>query len=400
MRKINRTDVLKLVLVLAFVAAIGVSMGAIGRFTPTHAIVEPVYCGACHTDQVRELNATTHLPHFAGAILEEAEAIEAGGKKVVTQAEAISGGCMMCHNTWANRDKIWLQGYEIIDGSNDNGQYKLKINDINFKPTTDAVQYDVAVALKGSPAKQYVRLGTNVNTIKVLVQDPGTSNVSIGTQLNLTAGEYSLNGTTGIDLLDVGSVTPLNGTGSLRITYKVGVSNGATVTLKHAWGELSARSPNAGSFWNDVEGKDTCGNSEKGVCHAVEVAVGKNLKNQMAENQVGVDPLTGNAIQLGSGNGIFFQHEMAYTSAEYAAKQVKFCGVCHFNKLPPMTAEGEPIRQDLANDQVVLYPKYGLNTTNVTTISADWAHKQVQCIRCHSHAGIGFEDALTGVRSP
>lgn len=406
MRKINRTDILKLVLVLAFVGAIGVSMGAIGRFTPTHAIVEPVYCGACHTDQVVELNATTHLPHFAGAILEEAEAIEAGGAKVVTQAEAISGGCMMCHNTWANREKIWLQGYSISDDPNGNlnGQYQLRINDINFKPTTDAVQYDVAVLLNSTTSQQIIRLGTSIVTttskVKVTVQDPGTSGVAIGTLLNDSGVDYTIQ-TTGITLLGTSAnVTALNGTaaGTLKIVYQVGVSNGATVTLKHAWGELSARSPNAGSFWNDVSGSDTCGNSEKGVCHAVETAVGKNLKNQMAENQVGVG-----GAQLGSGNGIYFQHEMAYTSAEYAAKQVKFCGVCHFNKLPPMTADGEPIRQNIANDQVVIRVSHGvelINTTNLTLVSADWAHKQVQCIRCHSHAGIGFEDAITGVRSP
>lgn len=396
MRKINRTDVLKMVLVLAFVGAIGVSMGAIGRFTPTHAIAEPVFCGSCHPDQIRELNATTHLPHFSSAIYEGAEAIAAGNPAAeVTKAEAVSGGCMMCHNTWANKDKIFLQGYELVPDPNGNlnGQYQVKINDINFKPTTDAVQYNIAVSLNGSSNQQIIRLGTNVNTIKVYVQDPGASTLlTAGQQLTVTT-DYTLLGTTGVTLLgtsaNITDINASNNAGSVRITYKV--LNGVTESLKVVWGDMSAKSPAAGAFFNDVTGKDSCGNPEKAICHAAEVAIGKNVMNQMAENQVGAS-----GAQLGSGSGIYYQHEMAYTSAEYAAKQVKFCGVCHVNKLPPMDADGEPIAQTLAAENVV-YTKTGFNLTNVTITPPDWAHRQVQCVRCHGHAGIGEE--LTGVKS-
>lgn len=391
MRKINRTDVLKLVLVLAFVAAIGTSLGAIGRFTPTHAIVEPVYCGACHPDQVIELNATTHLPHFAGAIYEEAEAIAAGSSAEITQAEAVSGGCMMCHNTWANREKIFFVGYELAEVNNNS---KVTYNDVNVKNTNDAVLYDVPVSLN-SGGTQEIRLGTTVTAVKVTVQDPGSSGVDINTPIINTSDGTNVT----LDSAADTNLTALNastGAGTVKITYKV--STGATKSYKDVWGALSALSPRDGFFFNDQTNAASCGNPEKALCHAVETIAGKNMMNQMLENTAG-----GLGKQSGSGNGIYFRHEMAYTSAEYAAKQVKFCGVCHVNKLPPMTSDGEPIRQNLANNAVVIRVSHGeelLNTSNVTTTSPEWAHRQVQCVRCHGHAGIGsLDEAITGVRS-
>lgn len=391
MRKINRTDVLKLVLVLAFVAAIGTSLGAIGRFTPTHAIVEPVYCGACHPDQVIELNATTHLPHFAGAIYEEAEAIAAGSSAEITQAEAVSGGCMMCHNTWANREKIFFVGYELAEVNNNS---KVTYNDVNVKNTNDAVLYDVPVSLN-SGGTQEIRLGTTVTAVKVTVQDPGSSGVDINTPIINTSDGTNVT----LDSAADTNLTALNastGAGTVKITYKV--STGATKSYKDVWGALSALSPRDGFFFNDRTNAASCGNPEKALCHAVETIAGKNMMNQMLENTAG-----GLGKQSGSGNGIYFRHEMAYTSAEYAAKQVKFCGVCHVNKLPPMTSDGEPIRQNLANNAVVIRVSHGeelLNTSNVTTTSPEWAHRQVQCVRCHGHAGIGsLDEAITGVRS-
>lgn len=392
MRKINRQDIARMVIVLLLVAGVALAANSVGRFTPTHAIVEPVYCGSCHVDQVRELNATTHLPHFAGAIYEEAEAISAGTSAEVAQAEAVSGACMMCHNTWANRERIFVNGYNIVENVSGTGQYQLKFNDITFKSTNDAIQYNIVVP-NASVLPKLIRLGSNVSSVKVYVQDPGTSGLVYGSKLTAPP-DYVLNGTIGIDLLNAGNTTLLAagaGDGTIYITYKV--TQGNVSSLKTVWGDLSALSPTPGAFYNDQSGSNSCANPEKGFCHAVETAVGKNIKNLMAENQI---------PNGGSGSGIYFQHEMAYTSTEYAAKQVKFCGVCHFNKLPPMTADGEPIRQDLPNDAVVLRISHGteiLNTQNVTTVSPDWAHKQVQCIRCHSHAGIGPLDGLTGVRS-
>jgi hypothetical protein len=385
MRKINRQDVLKIVLVLALVGGVGMSMAAVGRFTPTHAIVEPVYCGSCHPDQVIELNATTHLPHFSGAVYQQAEAMEAGGAATVTQAEAISGGCMMCHNTWNNREKIFVTGYNL---TSQNNQTELSYNDITFTNTNASSQFDVAV----TSASQFIRLGTGVSGIKVSVQDPGTSGVVAGTALKSPA-DYTAN-TTGITLVGSTNVTALNGTGALKITYNVA---GNATDFKTVWGDLSALSPTPGYFNDDKTGTASCGNPEKGLCHITEIAVGKNTMNTMLENQAG-----GTGVQLGSGNGIYFQHEMSYTSAEYAAKQVKLCGVCHVNKLPPMDANGEPIRQDVAGARLVRV-SHGTNlidTQNLTLSSSEWAHRQVQCIRCHSHAGIGGEDAITGVRSP
>ncbi len=389
--KFSKTNLARIFVLMVLVVGIGYATASIGRFTPTHAIKEPVYCGSCHPDQVQELNATTHLPHFMGAIVEEAEAVSAPNTAGITLAESVSGGCMMCHNTWNIRDQIFVNGYELNTNVDGTGNYQLKLNDVVLSATNKSTRYDVAVKLAGG--NQFIRLGSDIvqtgkNMPKVTVQDPGTSGVVIGTALNSTAGEFSINAT-GVTLLDAGNVTALNASGdsAVKITYQL--TSNQTRSLKEMWGELSALSPTQGVFYNDQEGRNTCGNSEKGFCHAVETVAGLNVANKLPENKLGV-----------YGSGIYFQHEMAYTSAEYQAKQVKLCGACHFNKLPPMDADGNPKRQDVTDIPQVYRSSHGvIYQTNITTISSDWAHKQVQCIRCHGHAGIGTEDAPTGVRS-
>jgi len=378
----------KITIAILIVASVGLAMASIGRFTPTHAIAEPVYCGACHTDQMAELNDTTHLAHFSQAIYDVAEQVGAGGTTEMTTAEAVSGACMMCHTTWNSRDMIYVNGYNLATNVNDSSgnvtdNYRLTFNDIVLSKTNSSVMYDVFV--NTTAGDQFVRLGTNISVTKVYVQDAGTSGYTTGA--TIAASNYTTN-STGITLLQAGSaITALNNNGSVRIAYKLNSSE--VRSLKEMWGELSALSPTKGVFYDDKAGKDSCGNSEKGVCHAVEYTLGLNMNNKIAENNLGV-----------SGSGVFFQHDMAYTSAEYGAKQVKLCGVCHFNKLPPMTADGEPIRVDVTDTTKIYRESHGaVFETNITLISSDWAHKQVQCIRCHSHAGIGPEDGLTGVRS-
>lgn len=396
--KLDKVAIGKIFVLIVLVAGIGYASANIGRFTPTHAIVEPVFCGSCHPDQVIELNATTHLPHFMGAIVEEAEAVTAGSGATVTLAESISGGCMMCHNTWYNRERIFVNGYEIQQNVSGTGNYYLKYNDIVFKPTNTSTMYDVIVTNNMTilDAGQVVRLSGGIvtsgkNAPSITVQDPSTSGIVIGTKLNASAGDYTV-GSTNITLLNSTNVTTLGAANaSVKITYTL--TSNSTRNLKDMWGDLSAMSPTAGVFFNDQTGSPSCGNSEKGFCHAVEITLGKNVANQLPENKL-------QALGIGgSGNGIYFQHEMAYTSAEYAAKQVKLCGACHFNKLPPMDSDGNPIRIE-NNAPSVYRSSHGvIYQSNITTISSDWAHKQVQCIRCHGHAGIGPENGLTGVTS-
>lgn len=371
--KYTSKNIAMVVALFIVLAGIGMVAASIGRFTPTHKIVEPVYCGACHVDQVVELNATTHLPHFAGAVYEEAEAIGA----TVSQAEAVSSACMMCHNTWANRDRIYVNGYELAtDGAT--GESILRYNDISVgkAPTNDSVLYDVVV----TSGTQVIRLGdgivtTGVKAPKITVQVPGDSGLVVGTIINGTAS------TTGVTFSGDTNAAAIatNGTGAVKITYTV--NTGQAVSLKTVWGNLSARSPTLGAFYNGQTGAVSCGNVEKGFCHAVEIASGKNIANQMAENRVG-----------GSGNGVYFQHEMGYTSTDAQAKQVKLCGVCHVNKLPPMEASGEPMLNAVTLPTVIRNSHGAeiLNTT-ITYTGNEWTHKQIQCIKCHEHAGIGSE---------
>lgn len=379
----NRKLTIQLVLAIALIAAIATAAPYVGRFTPTHKIVEPVYCGACHPEQVEELSATTHLPHFAGAVYEEAEAIMAGGTAETTQAEAVAGGCMMCHNTWANRELFFVNGYSLTTDST-TGNTKVVFNDVTTTRTNKSILYDVAV--NTASGDQFQRLGTNITPGKtaIYVQDPGSSGLIAGSKLNNS--EFTTNSTGATLLASAVNVTLLNGTGTVRIEYQLNSTEVRSLT--EMWGELSALSPTQGAFRNDQAAASgyTCGNPEKAMCHAIETAVGKGQANLMAENGLGA-----------RGSGVYFAHEMAYTSVEYSAKQVKLCAVCHVNKLPPMNSDGTPISQ-IGNTPPVIRVSHGeeiLNTTTMTVTSSDWAHKQIQCIRCHSHAGIG-----SGVESP
>jgi hypothetical protein len=394
--KYNKSTIATILIMFAVLAGIGAAVGQIGRFTPTHAIVMPVYCGACHPEQIAELNATTHLVHFASGVLGDTNNMNAPAAPI-TSAEAISDGCMMCHNTWDNRGKIFLTNASVsqITTTGLNGtpivSTQLSYNDVSVLPTSASTLYNVAVSL-GATGTQVVRLGGNVSSIVVTVQNPGTSVVPAGTVIN---GTTSGTGVTLDQAVDT-NLTALNassGAGTLKITYKTG---GTTMSYQDAWGQLSATSPQAGLYFSDQSGKAGCGNQEKGLCHAVEITVAKASVKLMPDNYAGV-----NGTALGGGIGVYFNHDMSYTSEQYAAKQVKLCGVCHVDKLPPMDALGNPIPNTLGT--IAIKSKL-LDTTNITVTSPAWAHAQVQCINCHAHAGIGSVAAsaggLTGVTSP
>ncbi|MCL7411831.1 MAG: cytochrome c family protein [Methanosarcinaceae archaeon] len=363
-RNVN-IKIAKILVVFLVIGSIGLASAAIGRFTPTHAIVEPVYCGACHPDQTAELAATTHLAHFAGAVI---EAAEEGGAEI-TQAQAISGGCVMCHNTWANSEKIFVSGYNFT--TLPDGESKITMNAIVMKEKASSVVYI-------EPEAGFARLGTNITGVSA-------DKLLYGT-------DYTTN-ETGITLITGANLSAINDSGDLvKVSFKL--LDNPTVTFKDVWGDLSGNSPNGGYLQDDISGKPSCGNPEKALCHVTELATGMAAVGGMSEG-----------LNAKARSGTFFQHEMGYTSAEYAAKQVKLCGVCHVNKLPPMTSDGEPIRQDIAEDTVIIRNSHGggelINTTNgaITMISSDFAHKGVQCIRCHSHAGIGTVNEGTGVQS-
>ena len=156
----------KITIAILIVASVGLAMASIGRFTPTHAIAEPVYCGACHTDQMAELNSTTHLAHFSQAIYDVAEQVGAGGTLEMTTAEAVSGACMMCHTTWNSRSMVYVNGYSLATNVNDSSgnatdNYRLTFNDIVLSKTNSSVMYDVFVNI--TAGNQFVRLGTNIS---------------------------------------------------------------------------------------------------------------------------------------------------------------------------------------------------------------------------------------------
>ncbi len=366
MRKIDRTDVIKIMLVLALVAGTGLAVASVGRFEPTHMITKDVYCGSCHPEEIQELSATTHLIHFASGI-NGSVYLASGNKTTITSAEAISDGCEMCHSYWDN-----LPNYGVAN---------LSINQ----------------------SKENVLLLTDIygNT----VSPSGLA----------TTYWYNIN---------ISSVQPWGGGIS---AYAYTDSKGTNWTrVDYLWSALSSISPMPGYFYDsnstsyvagdtsmNAPGTHSCGTStERGMCHIASTAVTQMELGQL----MGYNATAGSG--LASETSALFRHEMAYTTDQYAAKPVKMCGVCHVDKLPPMTWGGEPWSQGViqaasANngsapfingtnnpyDPFGFQPAYDstgfINLDNgtktdmaVTYKTPDWAHANVACIRCHEHAGI------------
>lgn len=445
MRKIEKRDVLKLVLVLALIAGIGFAMGTVGRFVPTHKIVEPVYCGSCHPEQVGELASTTHLGSFAANAQTMANrpknaASEAAGDpfaegnagygrpalgKLMSDAEAISAGCTMCHNYWENFKWFGVVNFTLEQDQIDNPD-----------PVTD---------IYGNTVSPY-GLGS---TKAFIAKMNATDNAIVG----IEPWAY------GID----------------NWQYTDPVTDQVHTRLDYVWSALSSKSPgpvafqvykNPGITIYGAGGDDgklvkarggtryvSCGSAEKGMCHIAENAVAMAAGEKKLEypNQSSLRDSVGGAQE---GAGVFFTHEMAYTTAQYAAKPVKICGACHMLKLPPMKWGGEPWAGDEiraastgvpyaekayigqndptkgnygyagpehkividntegVRDSIMGYtgdpftpdltPTYdqsgkiswtrdGTASMDVTYKTPDWAHQIVPCIRCHTHAGINGE---------
>jgi hypothetical protein len=398
---------LKTLVAIAIISAIVFAAPTIGRFVPTHKIVEPVYCVACHPEEGNELTATTHLSHFSKAVQDITT--EFGATKKISDAEAISGGCTMCHNYWDNFKWFGVTNVAIVP---------IEIDDP--EPLTDIYGNDVSPYGLGSTQSFSFRIQ----------EMPDTSKVPAG----VTGGVEPWKA--GID------------------TYQYTDAAGVTHTrLDYVWSALSALSPGpvafellsddqSGAVPGSVVVAEGCGTAEKGLCHAAEQAVAlaavnkklefpdqSNVGNDLngdgdttdpGEEAVVMGDLDGDAIAdagegLG-GNGVFFQHEMAYTTAQYAAKPVKLCGACHVFKLPPMTWGGEPWAgteiRDLSDNGFIdgsvqgadpfgftptydqtgtLNFVYKLASFNTAYKTPDWAHSMVPCMRCHVHAGINGE---------
>jgi hypothetical protein len=403
MRKINKMDVARLVLVLALVAGIGLAFGSVGRFIPTHKIVQPVYCGSCHPEEVQELSATTHLGKFTEEVSSFTRAADNGTGGTATasaypNARIISGACVMCHNYWDNFKWYGVRNFDLQ-------AYDGDVPDIGTLPTPTDVY--------GNPVSPY-GLGSTK--------------------------QYYMN------------VTGIGAAGLTAEPWKAGLNNysytdssGTHSRLDYVWSKLSSVSPGPVGFVkiNATTGaKSSCGGGtvEHGMCHIAASAVALAYTDQKYEvsdypdtNASGSNP---NGQFAGkSGKGIFFTHEMAFTTAQYAAKPVKICGACHVMKLPPMQWGGEPwaisdvkiasgqsdipdmrAAIDANTDPFGFRPTYnglvgtagegmvkekadsesrgkvpGESNFAVAFRTPDWAHANVPCIRCHAHAGINGE---------
>lgn len=370
---------LKALVAIAVIAAILLVAPSIGRFVPTHKIEQPVYCGSCHPEQVAELAETTHLGDFARDVSDAARPTQ------LTAADAISKGCQMCHNYWENFKWFGVRNFVIdnVEIDEPNGYYIDQLEGVN-KPTDI---YGNAVSPYGLGSTQsYVGNVTAVST-----------NWYHDAQRSVEPW------TAGLDVYQWTNST--TGTKYTRLDY--------------VWSQLSALSPGpvAWRIMNitNPAAVNGCGTAEKGLCHAAVGAVTAS-KREFPEFPAGSNNTLG-------GSGVFFTHEMAFTTAQYAAKPVKICGACHVFKLPPMRWGGEPwaevdvrsasenngeVEFDQTTDPFGFAPRYndlvgeGLVEAHRTKTgptgsqevfrvafrTPDWAHSNVPCIRCHAHAGI------------
>jgi len=425
MRKINKTDVAKIMLVLALVAGIGLAFGSVGvgRFTPTHMIVKSVYCGSCHPEQVQELSKTTHIQDFSRdieyAAYKATSDVNGNNGTYLPAAEAVSKGCQMCHNYWENFKWFGVRNFTVSSIENDN-------------PNVGQV-FDGATDIYGNAVSPY----------------------GLGSTTSYMANVSSIN-----DKIIYHRNMPLDvepWTAGLDTYYWNDTNTGTKhYRLDYVWSQLSALSPGPvgwqvlGQVSTKTQG---CGSAEKGMCHlAIGAVVSEAIKQEIPEYPNGTNytndswsyynnanrPATAlgaeNAVAGTVGGGIFFTHEMAFTTAQYAAKPVKICGACHVFKLPPMKWGGEPWAIsdiETANDNngtvqpntdpFGFGPTYndltgeglinskGLNTSapnwpeasqyafRVAFKTPDWAHANVPCIRCHVHAGVNGETVSNNV---
>jgi hypothetical protein len=404
MRKINRVDVIRLVLVLSLVAGMGLAFGAIGRFVPTHMIEMPVYCGSCHPEEVQELGATTHLGKFADVINQTYANIQTGSGAsahslgALDAGLAISGGCMLCHNYWDNMEWFGVRNFTVQPYDNTSDMFP---NSSGFTMPTDI--YGNAVSPYGlASTTEYVMNATYNGTL------------GLG---NSYPAMIAIPWAAGLD------------------TYQYTDPNGVTFSrVDYVWSKLSSLSPGPVGFLkiNSTTGAtNTCGsgNAEHGMCHIGKDAVAESFASQRASVQEfpavpqnGTQNFSKNGMTFAGklGAGDFFRHEMAFTTAQYAAVNIKICGACHVFKLPPMQWGGEPWSLSDINfaaghpifpagpsgyndDPFGFRPTYnsldgtssilshGTTKTQVMFRTPDFAHSNVKCIRCHVHAGINGE---------
>lgn len=404
MRKINKKDVIRLVLVLSLVAGMGLAFGAIGRFVPTHMIEMPVYCGSCHPEQVQELGATTHLGKFADTINQTYAGIKNKGVSIgsLDAGLAISGGCMLCHNYWDNMEWFGVRNFTVQPFDNTSDMF----NGTTFTMPTDI--YGNAVSPYGlASTTEYVMNATYNGTLGV-----GNSYPAMVT-IPWSAG------------LDTYQYTDPNGVTYSRVDY--------------VWSKLSSLSPGPVGFLkvnSSTGATNTCGsgNAEHGMCHIGKDAVAESFASQRASVQEfpavpqnGTQNFSAMSFAGKVGAGDFFRHEMAFTTAQYAAVNIKICGACHVFKLPPMQWGGEPWSVSDINfaaghpifpagasgyndDPFGFRPTYnsltgdsgilshnGKANSSVMFRTPDFAHANVKCIRCHVHAGINGETVTDNI---
>ena len=135
----------------------------------------------------------------------------------------------------------------------------------------------------------------------------------------------------------------------------------------------------------------SCGDAVDGLtCHASE-----EMAVMSAEGHLGEIPGEG-----GHSSSVMFSHNMGSPRMDGSNfKQVKMCAACHYNFIPATAANGTAL-----NDQET-FQYWTDNNHNgavdqgeshiVKYADNDFAHSNVQCVDCHSHASAGSGGQVT-----
>jgi hypothetical protein len=368
----------------------------------------PVYCGSCHPEEVQELGATTHLAKFADTINQTYANIKTGSGAsakplgAIDAGLAISGGCMLCHNYWDNMEWFGVRNFDVRAYDNTSDMF----NQSSFTMPTDI--YGNAVSPYGlASTTEYVMNATYNGSLGLGNSYPAM--ISIPWSAGLDTYQY---------------------TDKSNVTY---------TRVDYVWSKLSSLSPGPVGFLkinSSTGATNTCGSgsAEHGMCHIGKDAVAMSFASQRASVQEfpavpqnGTQNLSAMSFAGKVGAGDFFRHEMAFTTAQYAAVNIKICGACHIFKLPPMQWGGEPWATSDINaasghpifplnatsgyndDPFGFRPTYnsltgtsgvlthGKDNISVDFRTPDFAHANVKCIRCHVHAGINGETVTDNV---
>ncbi len=145
--------VLAACLLILLLASFG--MAAPGRYVPSHVNQEAVYCGSCHPSQVVELNQTSHLSYFTAEV-NESYYNETG--EHLSSAESVSASCMLCHNYWNRRNRLYAENFSMTVAESDQNTTVYNASYDRIVPTSEVPNATLQTTYVSTGDSNYTRM--------------------------------------------------------------------------------------------------------------------------------------------------------------------------------------------------------------------------------------------------